>query len=112
MESVGERIKRLRKNMGLTQSDLAEKLNLECAAVSKYETNRVPLTQESLIKLADIFNVSTDYLLGLNENKTINEPIQIAASMKNGLDLSDMPENDKKILTDMYNALKNKGKSE
>ena len=105
MESVGERIKRLRKNIGLTQSDLAEKLNLECAAVSKYETNRVPLTQESLIKLAEIFNVSTDYLLGLNESKTINEPIEIAASMKDKADLSRMSEKDKEYILGLIDSL-------
>lgn len=107
MESVGERIKRLRKNMGLTQSDLAEKLNLECAAVSKYETNRVPLTQESLIKLADIFNVSTDYLLGLNENKTLNQPIEIAASTKDKLDISALSDKGKEYIIDLVERMTN-----
>lgn len=107
MRNVGERIKRLRKLAGLTQSELAEKLNLESAAVSKYETGRVPLTQESLIKLSEIFNVTTDYILGISEN-TINEPIAIAAKMRDGLDISDMGENDRKVILDLYNLLKSK----
>mgnify|MGYP004526898779 CR=1 FL=1 len=108
MESIGERIKRLRKNIGITQEELAEKIGLEGAAVSKYETNRVPLTQESLLRLSAIFNVSTDYIL--TGKNAINEPIEIAASMKDGLDLSDMGENDKKVIMDLYTLLKSKEK--
>lgn len=110
MESVGKRLQYLRKSVGMTQSELAKKLNLECAAISKYETDRVPLTQESLIKLTEIFDVSADYLLGKTDIKQpINEPIQIAASTKDGLDLSNMSEKDRQVIIDMYNALKNRG---
>lgn len=111
MDSVGKRLQYLRKSMGMTQTELAKKLNLECAAVSKYETDRVPLTQESLIKLTEIFGVSADYLLGKTDIKqTINEPIEIAASMKDKADLSEMSDKDKAYILDLIERLK--GKSE
>ncbi len=64
MEKVGKRLKRIRKENNYTQDMLADKLNLEPAAISKYETNRVPIPQEYIIKICDLFNISTDYLLG------------------------------------------------
>lgn len=109
MDSVGKRLQCLRKSMGMTQTELAKKLNLECAAVSKYETDRVPLTQESLIKLTEIFGVSADYLLGKTDIKqTINEPIEIAASMKDKADLSEMSDKDKAYILDLIERLKGK----
>ena len=108
MENVGERIKMLRKKLGLTQSELAQKLGLECAAISKYETNRVPLTQDSLLRLAEVFNVTTDYIL--TGKRTINEPIEIAANMGDKADLSEMTEKDKQFILDMIERLKGKGK--
>lgn len=105
MENVGERIKVLRKQLGLTQSELAQKLGLECAAISKYETNRVPLTQESLLKLAEIFNVTTDYIL--TGKHTINEPTIIAASTEDNVDLSELTEKGKEYIKDLVERMKN-----
>lgn len=57
------RIKSLREENGMTQSQLGKLLNVKDAAISKYESEKVPLTAETILKLADIFSVSTDYLL-------------------------------------------------
>jgi transcriptional regulator with XRE-family HTH domain len=65
--TIGERIKELRIEKGLFQQDLAEKLGVIQTCVSAYEKNRVRPSYEVLILLADIFEVSTDYLLGRTE---------------------------------------------
>lgn len=58
MESVGERIKRLRKERKWTQEMLGVKLGVKKAAVQKYESNRVVnLKQETIKKLSEIFEV-------------------------------------------------------
>lgn len=62
------RVKELRERMGWTQTDLGNKLNVKAAAISKYEKGDVSLTDETIIKLADIFNVSADYLLCLTDD--------------------------------------------
>lgn len=60
----GQRLKHLRENNNLARDDLACKLNISYSTISKYETNiRFP-DQEMLVKIADLFNVTTDYLLG------------------------------------------------
>lgn len=57
----------LRQERNITQEVLAKLLNLEIAGVSKLETGRVPLKDEYIIKLAEYFNVTTDYLLGKSD---------------------------------------------
>lgn len=57
------RIKQLRSEKNINQDVLAKLLGLEVAGISKLETGRVPLKDEYIVKLADFFNVSTDFLL-------------------------------------------------
>ena len=61
------RLKLLREENNMTQSDIAKILHVEIAAISKYETGRVPLKEEYIKLLSDFFNVSSDYLLGLTD---------------------------------------------
>jgi len=61
------RIKQLRNEKNINQDVLAKLLRLEVAGISKLETERVPLKDEYIIKLADYLNVSTDYLLGKSD---------------------------------------------
>lgn len=64
MDGFGERLRRLRKDLDITQSQLAEVLGVVPSAIGKYE--RIPQSYPSvdaLIKIADYFKVSIDYLL-------------------------------------------------
>ena len=68
MVDLGHRLKTLRLQHDLTQSQLATKLGLTKSVISAYETGLRQPSYDVLIHLAKIFSVSTDYLLGL-ENK-------------------------------------------
>ncbi|SHE36065.1 Helix-turn-helix [Caldanaerobius fijiensis DSM 17918] len=59
-------LKKLRKSHNMTQDELAEMLNLSRSAISLYETGRREPDYTVLTKLADIFDVSVDFLLGRN----------------------------------------------
>lgn len=63
------RIKQLREERGMTQPELGKVLNVQGAAMSKYENEKIPLTTETIKKLAEFFGVSTDYLLGKTDEK-------------------------------------------
>ena len=65
-----QRLKDLRKSIGLTQSDLSKKLGLGRTAVSNYETSRTMPDPITLSELSKLFGVSTDYLLGNTNNKS------------------------------------------
>lgn len=68
---IADKIKFLREEKGLTQSDLAKKLGITRSSVNAWEMGiSIPSTQY-LVELAYIFKVSTDYLLGIDKNATI-----------------------------------------
>ena len=62
---IGERLKDLRKDMGLTQKDLSEKLFINYRTYSGYERNEIEASDDFKKKLAQFYNVSIDYLLGI-----------------------------------------------
>ena len=64
-----ERLKDLRKQAGLTQVDVAEKLGISQPAYASWERGVKKPTQENLVKIAQTLNVSVDYLVGNSEEK-------------------------------------------
>jgi len=62
-----EKLKELRKEMALTQKELADKLGFERTTVSGWEQERKEPNYDTLIMLAKFFNVTVDYLLGLED---------------------------------------------
>ena len=63
----GERLKELRKERGLTQSEFAKRINTTQKNVTKYELEMLDLSTETIILICKTFNVSADYLLGLED---------------------------------------------
>ena len=67
--NIGERIKQLRREKGLTQEQLAEKIGVERSSIGKYEgksKNVIP-SDDVKARLADFFGVSVDFLIGLSD---------------------------------------------
>ena len=65
-----ERLKKLRKKARLTQVDIARKLGISQQAYASWERGIKKPTQENLVKIAQILNVSVDYLVGNSEERT------------------------------------------
>ncbi|MBQ8394695.1 MAG: helix-turn-helix transcriptional regulator [Clostridia bacterium] len=68
METFCQRIKELRLECGFTQKELAEKLSTTNSAVCDWEKGRTEPDLEMLTQIATLFQVSTDYLLGLSDD--------------------------------------------
>ena len=66
----GERIAQERERLGLTQSELAEKLDVSQKSISKYERNNRRPNFETIAKMSHLFGVTTDYLLGISSQDT------------------------------------------
>lgn len=60
----GARLTILRKDKGMSQADLARRLGVNRALISGYERGKFSPSEAQLMKLADVFGVTTDYLLG------------------------------------------------
>lgn len=70
--NFGENFRNLRKSRSLTQKELGMKIGLSKAVVSKYENGMGYPTYDVLIRIAQFFGVTTDYLLGVASGKTID----------------------------------------
>lgn len=71
MEKI--KIKELREEKHVSQTKLAIDLGLNQNSVSRYENGDRQADYETLIKFADYFNVSLDYLLGRTDNRKMNK---------------------------------------
>lgn len=70
----GTRITTERERLGLTQAELASKVNVSQKSISKYERNERRPSYETLTKMADLFNVDVDYLIcRTNERKKMHD---------------------------------------
>lgn len=70
---LGDKIKKLRKERNLTQVQLAKAIGIAQSTIGMIESNKRPAGRETLIKLAEFFNVTVDYLLSEDdENKKID----------------------------------------
>ena len=68
-----QRIKELRRQQERNQTDLAELLDVSVATISKLESGRQQANAEQLLKMAQYFNVSVDFLLNCEQTKYSNE---------------------------------------
>ncbi len=94
MVNFGEKLKSLRTDASMTQAELAKKLNVTKSVVSYYELQERTPSPDVLIKIANIFHVTTDYLLGIEQRKTI--------------DVSDLNEEDMRFLLITIETLRKK----
>lgn len=69
MQTLGDRLKSLRKEKKYTLEQVAKKLNTTKISISRYENNLREPKGETISQFAKLFNVSTDYLLGHTDDK-------------------------------------------
>lgn len=113
--AFGDKLKQLRENRNMKQKELADLLFLKQSSISDYENNKSTPNGEIINSIANIFNVSADYLLGIETpdksklDKTIEETIEELKTedtlhfMKNG----DIDEETARLLKiAMKNAIK------
>lgn len=85
MEIFSKRLRQLRVERGLTQGELAERLGIARNSIFSYETSRRVPDIDVLAKLAEFFEVTSDYLVGLEDcrqNKDMSAQLKIAAEMR------------------------------
>ncbi|MBQ9551581.1 MAG: helix-turn-helix transcriptional regulator [Clostridia bacterium] len=94
MVEFGTLLRDLRKQSGLSQEQLAERIGVTKSVISYYElSERIP-SPDVLIKISDVFHVTTDYLLGRDDCMTIN--------------VSDLPREDVELLKSIATTLRRK----
>ena len=97
-----ERLKKLRKEGKLTQKDIATFLNISQPAYQQFESGKKKMNLETMEKLADFFNVSTDYLLGKTNIPDLDLEVDIDNAIDNSVAYDGTPitDNDREIIKD------------
>lgn len=90
MENIKNRIRDLREDLDLRQIDVSNATGIDQKTLSNYETGKTNPDSYSIIKLADFFKVSTDYLLGYSD-----------ISIKSVKDVTDVLNNIEKEITEI-----------
>lgn len=67
-----ERLKELRKSLGINQIEFGKRLNVTKQCISNWENNNIMPSIDMLIRISKTFSVSADYLLGLDDQRTLN----------------------------------------
>ena len=91
-------IKNLRKELGLTQTELADEIYINKSMISAYEKGTRLPSLDSLISLSKTLNVSIDYLLGI-KGDTSNDK-------ENSIDISGLTEKQKKIVAELIETFR------
>ena len=91
---MGEKLKSLRIEKNLTQKQVADRIGLAISAVSSYESGTRYPSYDVLVKLARIFHVSTDYLLGITNTRNI--------------DVTGLRDNEIELVSQLVDMLRNK----
>lgn len=68
----GTRLKELRQQAGLTQKQLSDQIGVTKSVISFYELRERAPSPDVLVKLASVFHVSSDYLLGIEKGRSID----------------------------------------
>lgn len=89
---IGDKIRNLRTNAKMTQPELAEKLGVSRSAIASYENNSRQPSSQIIVKLSQIFNISTDYFLTDSRHEIV--------------DISGLTNSQKKAVHDLIKAFK------
>ena len=94
-----EALRRFRKDNGLTQKQVAEAIGIREAVYQRYEQNKAAPSVNVVMKIADVFKVPLDYLVGRDDDAKNTNEFHLLAIYRN------LDENNRRTLTDMANFL-------
>ena len=103
--SIGQRIQELRKEKGFSQTDLAEKVGISYAQISRYETKGAQPPAEVLSKLAQTLNTSVDYLIHGNAHEKATATLNDAKLISYFKEVEKMPDEEKGTVLKVLAAL-------
>jgi len=96
-ETTGQRLKRLRKERGLTQVEIAERLGLTQSLLSKYERDEFRLNADLIVRLGQLLGVSADELLGMAPPKSV-PMVQRAKLARRIRQIDQLPKRDQRAI--------------
>lgn len=105
MSDLGKRIQELRKKNDLTQQELAKRVGISHPQIVRYEKKDVQPPADVLGRMADVFNISIDYLVNGDKSDKVEQTLKDAELIKHFKQLDQLPEDEKKSILKVLSAL-------
>ena len=96
--NLGDRLKQLRKDSGLSQTDLALKIGVSYSQYGRYELKGVQPPADILNKLADVLNTTVDFLLNGNAQDKAQIALKDTELLKQFKEAEKLPDNEKSLI--------------
>lgn len=107
---VGERIKELRTQAGMTQSDLAKVVEMTYVQIGRYETKKANPSSEVLQKIAQALNTTTDFLMNGSTDEMANAQLKDKELLNLFRSVEQLGQEDKNMIKTFLDALVTKRK--
>ncbi len=105
MNDLGKRIQELRKQIGLTQAQLASKIGVSHTQMARYEIKGVQPPADVLKKMADLFDTSIDFLVRGDKSEHAQDSLKDAELVKQFKKIDQLPEDEKSTILKVVSAL-------
>ena len=104
MQQLGQRIKKLRKDAGMSQSDLANKVGLSYAQIGRYELKGAQPSAEAIKKIAEVFGISPDYLINGSTDDKANSSLSDIELIQQFKAVEQLADDDKHVIKKLIEA--------
>lgn len=104
MNELGKRIQELRKQTNISQNELADKINISKAQMSRYEVKGVQPPADILNKIADVLGTSVDFLINGNTTEKAQTTLKDADLIKQFKEIEGLPDNEKSTILKVVSA--------
>lgn len=104
MATLGERIKKRRKEINMSQSSLAEKVGLSYAQIGRYETKGVQPSADVLKSIAEVLDMSVDYLMYGSSDDKANASLLDKELINQFKAIEEMEEKDQWVIKELIDA--------
>jgi transcriptional regulator with XRE-family HTH domain len=104
MSTLGDKIKQLRKQLNMSQSELADKVGLSYAQIGRYETKGAQPPAEALRKIADTLGVTPDYLINGSADEKAQNKLSDTDLINQFKAVEQLNEDDKMVVKKLIDA--------
>jgi len=104
MSSLGKRIQQLRKDIGLTQQELAKRINVSHPQMVRYENKGVQPPADVLKRLSDVLDTSVDFLINGDKDQKAKEALKDNELLVQFKAIEKLPKEKQSIIKDLIDA--------
>lgn len=104
MDSLGNRVQGLRKENSLSQNELANRINISKAQMSRYEVKGVQPPADVLNKIADVLNTSVDFLINGDTDEKAKATLKNTELLQKFKEMDTLPDKEQSVLLNVISA--------